>query len=194
MRHNLTLDGIAFRLRPIADTDASLIVDLRNDATRSQYLHPVSDRLSDQLAWLADYYQRPGDYYFAIERLDSKEVEGFISVYDIDFQAACGEWGRWVVKPGSLAAIESAWLIYRCAFEQLALERVWSRTVADNSRAVSFHDSCGIVDRRLLAKHFTLGDTIVDAIEHQVTSTTWRQIAPRLQCMAEATAQIVVRG
>jgi len=170
MRHDLTLAGPAFRLRPIADADARLVLELRGNTKLNRYLHSTSERLDDQLAWFASYYERPGDYYFVVERQDSGAAEGVISVYDIDFHASCGEWGRWILTPGSLAAVESAWLIYRCAFEQLGLERAFCRTRVDNGPVVSFHDSCGITARRLLPGHFELGGKLVDAMEHEVTA------------------------
>jgi RimJ/RimL family protein N-acetyltransferase len=194
MRHNLTLAGPAFRLRPIADADAALVLQLRGNLMLNRYLHPVSKHVGDQLVWLARYYERPGDYYFIVERQDSGAAEGVISLYDIDSQAACGEWGRWILKPGSLAAAESAWLIYRCAFEQLELERVYCRTVAANAPVVSFHDSCGIADKRLLPNYFELGGKRVDAVEHQVTIQIWGEIGPRLEKLAERTARVMQRG
>jgi RimJ/RimL family protein N-acetyltransferase len=194
MRHDLNVEGLSFRLRPITDADAPLVLELRSDAKRNRYLHPIPPHLDDQLAWFARYYERPGDYYFVVERLDSGAAEGVISLYDVDPQAKSGEWGRWILKPGSLAAVESAWLIYRCAFEQLGLQRVFSRTVAENVSVVSFHDSCGITAKRLLPGHFKLGGKVVDAVEHEVTRETWIAINPRLQKLAELAAHKVRRG
>lgn len=190
----MILAGLAFRLRPIADADAPLVLELRGNAMRNRHIHAISQIIEDQLAWFARYYERPGDYYFVVERLDTGIPEGVISIYDIDSKAACGEWGRWIVKPGSLAAAESAWLIYRCAFEQLGLGRVYCRTVADNQPVVSFHDSCGITDRRLLPSQFEICGRHVDAVEHQVTRQAWNIIGPRLKKLAELTARRVQRG
>jgi RimJ/RimL family protein N-acetyltransferase len=194
MRHDLTLEGLAFRLRPIADADAPMVLELRNNTKLNRYIHSTSPHLDDQLTWFASYYERPGDYYFVVERQDSGAAEGLISVYDIDPQTACGEWGRWVLRPGSLAAVESAWLIYRCAFERLGLERVYGRTVADNLSVVSFHDSCGIATRRLLPGHFIFGGKSVDAVEHQVTRQSWTELGSRLQKLAQLTARRLQRG
>ena len=194
MRHDLTLQGLAFRLRPIADADAPMVLELRNNSKLNRYIHATSPHLEDQLTWFSRYYERPGDYYFVVERQSSGAAEGLISVYDIDAHAACGEWGRWVLRPGSLAAVESAWLIYRCAFEQLGLERVYGRTVADNLPVVSFHDSCGITARRLLPAHFNIGGKPVDAVEHQVTRQSWPEIGLRLQKLAQLTAQKLQRS
>jgi RimJ/RimL family protein N-acetyltransferase len=189
MRHDLILAGPAFRLRPITDADALLVLELRSDTKRNHYLHPIPPHLDEQLAWFARYYERPGDYYFVVERQDSGAAEGVISLYDVDPQGDYGEWGRWILRPGSLAAVESAWLIYRCAFEQLGLKRVFCRTVAENVLVISFHDSCGITAKRLLPGHFNVGGKPADAVEHEVTRETWSAINPRLQKLAEVAAR-----
>ncbi len=192
MQHEFTLLGHAFRLRPIGDADAAFVVALRNDPALNQYLHATSASIENQVAWFADYYARTGDYYFVIERADTGVAEGVISIYDI--AVGVGEWGRWILKPGSLAAVESAWLIYRMAFEQLALASIFCRTVADNAAVVSFHDSCGIPTRRVLPAHFLLGGKKMDAVEHRMDTHSWAQIAPRLERLAAMTARRITRG
>ena len=194
MKHNLTLEGMAFRLRPIEDVDASLILNLRSNPNLNRFLHVTSTLLEDQLIWLSDYYIRPGDYYFVVERRETGEAEGVVSIYNIDATNKSGEWGRWILRQGSLAAAESALLIYRCGFELLGLERVYCRTVADNSSVVSFHDSCGIRDRVLLKNYFDLGGQRVDAVEHGVKRQNWPDVALGLENLARIVAQRLNRG
>jgi RimJ/RimL family protein N-acetyltransferase len=189
MRHDLVLEGFTYRLRPISNVDAPFVLKLRGNPILNRYLHDTSPRLEDQLAWFAQYYERPGDYYFVVERLETGVPEGVIAVYDIDPEEREGEWGRWILQPDSLAAVESAWLIYRCAFELLELEEVISRTVVDNVSVVSFHDSCGINSCRVLHEHFELGDRRVDAIEHRVNSVNWSKIAPHLEKLSQLVAK-----
>ena len=191
MRHDLHLQGQAFRLRPIGDTDAELVLSLRGNPELNRYLHRSSNRIEDQLAWFAEYYQRPGDYYFVLERCDGQS-EGVVSIYDVTNGAA--EWGRWILKPGSLAAVECAWLIYRVAFELLGLDVIYCRTLADNERVVSFHDSCGITERNLLPAYVKLEGVAMDAIEHRLTSSQWANIAPRLEYLAKQMARRALRG
>lgn len=193
MRHELSIEGHAFRLRPITDADAALVVELRSNPELSRYLHPGSNSVEDQVAWLARYYEREGDYYFVLERRSNRMPEGVIAVYDIELSTKSGEWGRWVLKSRSLAAVESAYLIYRTAFELLGLDSVHSRTVADNDRVVSFHDSCGITARRLLPRHFELDGQRYDAIEHRVDLAIWAEIKPRLEKLSQQTAQKIDR-
>lgn len=192
MRHELSLQGAAFRLRPVRDEDAGFIVGLRSDPELGRWLNPTSPRVEDQLSWLARYYERPGDYYFVIERLSTGAAEGLIGLYDVEGGEA--EWGRWLLKPGSLAAVESAALVYRCAFELLKLEAVCCRTLAANARVVSFHDSCGIPERRLLPGHVELRGERVDAVEHRLTRAAWPAIDFRLTALAQLTARRLQRG
>ena len=71
MKHDITMTGYAFRLRPIADEDVSLVLELRCDPERNRYINRTPPDPERQLAWFASYYQRPGDYYFVIERNDT---------------------------------------------------------------------------------------------------------------------------
>jgi len=189
MRHELTLQGQAFGLRPVRDADAAFILALRSNPALNQHLHATSPRLEDQLAWLAAYDERAGDYYFVIERLGSGQAEGVIAIYDLDEAAGLAEWGRWILQPGSWAAVESAALIYQCAFQQLGLRSLYCRTVAENAQVVSFHDSCGITDRRLLPAHFELHGLALDAIEHHVSAQSWPSLAARLAPLCKLTAR-----
>lgn len=194
MRHDLVFRGYAFRLRPISDADAALVVEMRSNAQLNKFLHATSRSVDDQIAWLARYYERPGDYYFVVERLDSGTAEGVISIYNIDAELRSGEWGRWILKSGSMAAVESALMIYRCAFEKLGLQEVFCRTVAENVATVSFHDSCGITDRSLLPGRFDLHGQHVDAVEHRVNVATWQRIQPRMEALAQLVAKRLQHG
>jgi RimJ/RimL family protein N-acetyltransferase len=188
MRHNIVIDGLAFRLRPIDDSDATFVINLRSDPGLSRFMHATPLSIENQLSWQAHYYERPGDWYFVLERRCNRRPEGLVSLYDHDTQQRCAEWGRWILRPNSLGAVESAWLIYRCAFEQLNLSEVYCRTVADNQSVVSFHDSCGISKRTLLPSHFNLDGRTLDAVEHRVDGVTWRTLGPRLEQLAQRVA------
>ena len=189
MRHDFVVEGPALRLRPVADADAAFIVALRSDPALNQYLHRGSASEAQQRGWLAAYYERPGDYYFVVERLAGGTAEGLISLYDVDARSQAAEWGRWILRTGSLAAVESAWLIYRFGFEQLHLQAIYCRTVADNQRVVSFHDSCGITQRTLLPGHFEIEGRRHDAIEHRVDRADWPALDTRLSTLARGMAR-----
>ncbi len=184
MQHNITLTGKAFSLRPVTDADAQAIIDLRTDPALNAFLNSTSPDIAQQLAWLQGYYARPHDYYFAIVRNGHDQPEGFISIYSIDTNSNTAEWGRWIIRRGSLAAVESAHLIYACAFEQLGLAELYCHTLAENTATVSFHDSCGLDTRRLLPAQATVNGRAHDVIEHRVTAQEWPPLDARLGTLA----------
>jgi RimJ/RimL family protein N-acetyltransferase len=171
MRHSLTVACSRFRLRPVTLDDAAFIVHLRSNPSLNRYLHGISSRLEDQIAWIECYFERPHDYYFIVEEVESGEPHGAIGIYEIKSDTA--EWGRWILKPGSMAALESAWLIYEAGFANLGLARMFARTLAENPKVVSFHDSFGASRNGILKDHFSINGEPKSAIEHQVVAAEW---------------------
>jgi RimJ/RimL family protein N-acetyltransferase len=181
LRHDLHLPGYAFRLRPVRESDAPYIVDLRRRA--GAFLNRGAHSDDAQLQWLARYFERAGDYYFVVESSDGTRREGLVGVYDVSALNAEAEWGRWVLEPGSNAAVESALLVYRCAFERLRLERVRCRTHAANAAVVAFHDSCGLAR--------AAGEVMIEhngercaAVEHVLSRADWPRAGERLDNLA----------
>lgn len=192
MRHNITLGGFSYRLRPAVLSDSPFIVELRTNPDLSKYIHRISTRIEDQENWFRDYETREGDYYFIIENRNG-EPEGTIGLYDVDDNNRTGEWGRWVLLPNSKAATESAWLLYRVVFERLKLENVYCRTIADNAKTVSFHDSSGLVRRSELTNHFELNGNSYTAIEHYLSREKWPETNESLRYLSERLAKLLLR-
>jgi RimJ/RimL family protein N-acetyltransferase len=188
MDHNVYLAGHDFALRPIQLHDAGLIVELRSDPERARFLNPVAADIATQQAYLADYFTRPGDLYFVVERRDGSQAEGLIALYNVDPVSRQAEIGRWIIRPGSSAAVESIWLIYRVAFDLLALAEVRCRTVAENTHALSFHDSCGLARGRVLIRDIQLGNRWFDRVEHCLTADHWPVVQEKLSRLAQCLA------
>lgn len=176
MRHDLSAAGSAFGLRPITLADAGFVVQLRARGGRGAFMHSIAPDVAQQEAYLARYLERPDDYYFIIYRLATGEAEGTIGLYDIDWRDRSAQWGRWIVREGSLAALESAVLLYELAFDRLGLQMVYCRTVAANTAVLSFHRSFGLVMHELLPRHFRIGDHVYDAVEQRLTRELWNDI------------------
>jgi RimJ/RimL family protein N-acetyltransferase len=194
VQHSIRLEGEAFALRPVELADAAFIAELRSDPERARYLHPTPPGVAAQEDYLRSYFSRPDDYYFVVERMSDRACEGLVSIYNIDTESRRGEWGRWLIKSGSPAAVESALLIYRVAFEILELHEVYSLTIAVNEPVVSFHDSCGCRRERTFESHFPFEDQPFDAIEHTVNCNLWLEIKPALSAQAKRIARMVNRA
>jgi RimJ/RimL family protein N-acetyltransferase len=149
------------------------------DPLLNRYLHEISPCVEDQVAWLERYFQRPEDYYFIVEDTDSGEPQGAIGIYEVAKDASGAEWGRWILKRGSMAALESAWLIYEAGFSRLQLASLSCRTLVDNPGIVSFHDSFGASRVAVLEGHFLVRGDPRSAIEHRVSAAEWPALRAR---------------
>lgn len=174
----------------MAADDASYIVDLRAHA--GAFLNRGATTIAQQLSWLGAYFERAGDFCFVVETLDGRR-QGLVGLYDLQWPRRTAEWGRWVLTRGSSAAVESALLIYRFAFDELALELVRCRTLGANAKVVAFHDSCG------LARAPT--ELVIDrdgeprpAIEHVLSRAEWPRVMARLDRVASRFATTISRS
>lgn len=189
MKHTFLMEGYGYRLRPVGLKDVAFIVEARlEDMERNRYIHAISSDISDQEEWLERYFSREGDYYFVIENRFTRQAEGLIAFYNEEDGRA--EWGRWVVKKGSLAAIESVWLLYKIAFEKVGLHELYCRTIKDNIEVVSLHASIGEKTRCIHKDIFELNGKIYDAVEQYSDKAHFiSEISPKLEKRSEQIAK-----
>jgi RimJ/RimL family protein N-acetyltransferase len=191
LRHDFHIAGHAFRLRPVAASDAGYLLELR--ARGGEFLNRGARTLDEQSAWLGRYFARNGDYCFIVETADGQRREGLVGLYDIDQDAGTAEWGRWVLAPRSNAAVESALLVYRFAFDAVSLASVRCRTLAANAKVVAFHDSCGLA--RMSAPVTIEHDGVQRAgVEHRLSRHQWPGVSAHLDALAARFAATASRA
>lgn len=193
MLHNFEITGICFRLRPVTVADAVFIDKMRQNPDLNQFLNESPRGTRAQKAWIRNYLEQSGDYYFVVEEQSSKTPCGLIAIYDFNEDSRTGEWGRWMIVPGTFAAVESAMLLFRFCFVQLDIKLLYCRTVVDNSQVVSFHDSVGLKRAKVLPKYLEKGNNTFDAIEHTLIREDWVKIDPKLQRAAQRVCAMKVR-
>jgi RimJ/RimL family protein N-acetyltransferase len=187
------IEGWSYRLRPVAPQDAGFVFSLRTNPKINRFLHTIGADIDAQKKWIEDYLETPDDYYFVIERLPTQTAEGLIGLYNIDSARNCAEWGRWILTPESMAAMESTLLIYMFGFNTLRLDEVYCRTVALNEKVVSFHDSFGLARSRKLSGYFQIGESRVDAIEHRLKKGQFAHVQAQVQPLVERIANKINR-
>lgn len=189
MRHELRMEAHGVTLRPADLADAAFILDLRRDPELGRHIGDTSPSLDQQRAWMEGYFARPGDFYFIIEV--SGCPVGTVGIYDVDEQGA--EWGRWIVRSGVPAAAGSALLVYRTAFDELGLARLFCRTVQENQHVVSFHDRVGL--RRIAVERdgVTIGGVARDFVVHELRAEEWPKLEPALERSAKVAARMLDR-
>jgi RimJ/RimL family protein N-acetyltransferase len=182
--HDIHARGHVFALRPVRISDAALIVELRADLERARFLNEITLTLAAQQAYLAEYLKRAGDYYFVIEERGSRRPEGLIALYNINATARSAEVGRWILRPRSVAAVESLLVLYRVAFDKLGMDSVLSLTIAENKHSLSFLDSCGLQRGGVRLRDVKIGGRWRDRIEHVLTRAHWPTLRARLDRLA----------
>ncbi|BCZ24962.1 GNAT family N-acetyltransferase [Mycobacterium senriense] len=174
-------EGFGYRLRPVDRGDAADILRLRTDPELGRFLNPTTGRVEDQEQWIEIQRDRTGDYYFVVETLHGR-WEGLVGLYGIE--GASGEWGRWILRRGSLAAAASVLLILRFGFDELGLERIYCRTLADNAMGVSFQDSCGYTSR---SEYIDSARRVF--VEHSLVVSDWLSFRDALSPIAGRVAR-----
>lgn len=127
MRHNLAIEGPAFRLRPVRIYDAAFVAGLRADPEwRRGWNRGAAGAASAQQRVLT-YFDREGDYFLIIENRATGIREGAAGIYSLDLPARKAEWGHWILRRSPAAALESACLLYRLGFEALGLDSMFCK-------------------------------------------------------------------
>jgi RimJ/RimL family protein N-acetyltransferase len=189
MKHNIRLEGYAYSLRPVELADAEFIVEVRTPE-RSRFMHRIERTVQAQREWLENYFQRPNEYYFLIERMQDHSREGLTSLLDFDEKHESAQWGRLILRPGSLGAAETALFVLKLAFDTFGLNEVWGPVLAGNAPMIAYVKSLGFECRETVS--VPVDGKMVEGIravlardrwssfEEKVTETA-RQIALRLQ-------------
>lgn len=172
--------GYRFAIRPVAYDDVDFIIDVRRG---NPFIGQGANSRHGQFEWLKTYFERADDYYFVIEDSATRVPQGLAGVYRIDAARNCAEWGRWVLRPDSIAAVESALLIYRCAFDDLDLRMLYCRTLLENAQVISFHDSCGL-RRSHEPVTITVDGTARQAVEHRLERAHFAAVEQKLSSIA----------
>lgn len=145
---NLVSKTIHFRLVNISD--AEFICNLRNTSKLNKHISKSTAIVADQIKWIENYKKREKEiqeFYFIIERNDNNERIGTIRIYDFrdNLESFC--WGSWILSSNKTryAAIESALLIYKIAFDELGFEQSHFDVRKDNLSVHKFHMKLGAI-------------------------------------------------
>lgn len=145
--NNLKAKTINFRLAEL--DDARFIYSLRKNKKLSEHISKVTGTEIQQREWLEAYKLREtsgSEVYFIIERLDTSIPIGTVRLYGfIGTEKFC--WGSWILNENKTrtAAIESAYLVYKYAFEDCGFELAYFQVDKNNELVISFHEKTGAI-------------------------------------------------
>ena len=138
MIYENSLTGKYVSLRSAIEEDAAFIIEIRNDSSKNGFVHDVDYDLQKEVKWIRDQQHREGYYFFSIVSHKKEEIVGNISICNIDKSQNNGELGRWVSYGSSIENLESVILTHDFAFDVLGLDYVYTKTLQDNKKVVSF--------------------------------------------------------
>jgi RimJ/RimL family protein N-acetyltransferase len=174
-------EGFGYRLRPVERRDATNILELRTDPELGRFLNRTTGGVEDQERWIEAQRARAGDYYFAIETLGGGWA-GVVGLCGIDDTS--GEFGHWILRRGSLAAPASMLLVFRFGFDELGLQRIYSRTLPQNVLSLGFLDACAFTNR---SEHIDTGGRVF--VQHSLVLPDWPAFRDALAPTAERVAR-----
>lgn len=153
--HLEQIQGYRLCLRLVVPEDADFIHGLRIDPRYNAHLSAVTGSVEDQRKWIEQYKTREvagHEYYYVIERGNGVPC-GVVRLYD--FKDDSFTWGSWILdgnKPAK-AALESAFLIYKAAFEVINLNRAIFDVRRENAHTISFHRRFGATETGADSEH-----------------------------------------
>jgi RimJ/RimL family protein N-acetyltransferase len=175
-------------LRPLRVEDAELTLRWRQ-SERAQFLNRGAQSVVDQSAWIAS---RPKTEMNFVIQLHSGLSVGMLSLVSIDLVNRRAEPARFLIgEPDAVqgipAAVEAMKLLYRLAFDDLKLHRVYGTVASDNKLMVKWQLFMGMKEEGRLRQHYFIGDRFQDAICLGMMEAEYRTIAlPRLNALIGA--------
>ncbi len=141
------IGGKTISLRLATMDDSIFIHSIRTDNKLSKHITKVTGTAETQRLWLSEYKKREllkDEFYFIIIKNRTLEPIGTVRVYGIT-QDLKFCWGSWVLNENKTvtSAIESAYLIYKFAFDIMGFESAYFQVDNENSSVISFHKKSG---------------------------------------------------
>lgn len=149
-------------------SDCAYIFSIRNNSQLNQFLGGNPATIIDQKFWLDRYFERYQlgvEYYFVICRSSDFEPCGLLRLYDVG-SLEC-TWGSWVLnsdRPNG-AAVESAYLSFRFAFDKLGLVQANLKVHKANQRAIQLYKLFG----------FQISEETEDELDMTLTADNFRR-------------------
>jgi diamine N-acetyltransferase len=134
-------------LRLLTHDDLAMTLAWRNrDEVRRWFKHSDVLTLAEHQAWFDAHQLGDDALMFIVQRTETEEPVGQVSIYRIDREVGEAEVGRFIAAPDATgkglmrAGIQK---LITFAFSELNLRRIYLEVYADNTRAIRLYESVG---------------------------------------------------
>ena len=162
-------------LRSLKKSDAlSITKYLQEKAISENTLIPYPYSLEDGYSFVkksrANKKKLLFNLEFGVYHKELKEVIGVVSLMKIDLKNKNCESGSWIGKPfwGSGLIHEAKIEMYKFAFENLRLRKIYSKVFTYNPRSYKHLEKLGFVRQGLFRKHFCKKGKFIDEYYYEM--------------------------
>ncbi len=141
------IESRRLRIRLIEPDDLPITRAWRNQPhVREWFFDDRAVSTADHQDWFDRYLLRDDDFVFVLEERATAERVGQISLFDIDWPQAIGEYGRLIIEDRHRArgfAVEATRCLMAEVFRDWELETVAAHVYADNTPSLRVFSRCG---------------------------------------------------
>lgn len=132
-------------LRSVVAGDAQATLEMRQDAEKNRFLHPVENNLEKQKKWIEAQNRRADDYFFLALSKEGRPI-GTFGIYEIEGIRAHA--GRLLMYGNPLQSFEVSFLVFKFAFEYLGILEIWGDVDEKNTTARRFNEMLGLTFKK----------------------------------------------
>ena len=144
MVYDGVIQGKTVRLRSITEADAEVTFNMRSDPGKSRFFHAAKGTVEDQLRYIKQQRQTPGDYLFVFEDINGKPI-GMKGLYNYNLEKKEIESGRFIGFGSQIQNIEALMLCFDFAFDTLGVERINMAALENNTAMLGIQERFGVV-------------------------------------------------
>lgn len=144
MVYDGVIEGKTVRLRSVEERDAEITFKMRSDPEKSRFFHAANGTVDDQLNYIKQQRQKPGDYLFIIEDLTGTPI-GMKGLYNYNPDKNEVESGRFVGFGSQVQNVEALLLSCDFAFNILKVTTINMAALETNSVMLGIQKKLGVV-------------------------------------------------
>ncbi len=180
----MRLAGEHVQLRTMTALDAPMTLRWRQ-SPRAILLNRGARSVEGQAEWIVLHRE---DFNFIIELFDGTPV-GMLCLSDINQEHKHASSSHFLIGEeekckGIPVAAEAMLLLYRFAFDDLGLHRVWGHVASDNIGMIRWQKYLGMVEEGRMTEHLFINGHWQDAVILGLTAQRFETVArPKLEAM-----------
>lgn len=142
MRIENDIQGKKVIVRTAEISDADFTYTIRQDKKKTEFVHALSGGIEEQKKWIQSQIDKEDSLFLVIADENNNPI-GTYGIYNINFVSKTAELGRAMLNGNPVQNLEAIFLVHEYAFNQLAMEKLFTDTFKDNTSAVGVNKQVG---------------------------------------------------